>query len=85
MLKIDLVNNISVLKRLALLQFVLFLSLILISFKLIANIIYIYEEGFVRNIIVGLVGLIILVFIHELIHGICFKIFNPKEKLNMDI
>ena len=64
MLKIDLVNNISVLKRLALLQFVLFLSLILISFKLIANIIYIYEEGFVRNIIVGLVGLIILVFIH---------------------
>ncbi|RIN85388.1 DUF3267 domain-containing protein, partial [Mammaliicoccus sciuri] len=33
MLKIDLVNNISVLKRLALLQFVLFLSLILISFK----------------------------------------------------
>ena len=50
MLKIDLVNNISVLKRLALLQFVLFLSLI--SFKLIANIIYIYEEGFVRNIIV---------------------------------
>jgi len=81
MLKIDLVNNISVLKRLALLQFVLFLSLILISFKLIANIIYIYEKGFVRNIIVGLVGLIILVFIHELIHGICFKIFNPKGKV----
>lgn len=81
MLKIDLVNNISVLKRLALLQFVLFLSLILMSFKVIANVIYIYEEGFIRNIVTGIIGLIVLVFIHELIHGICFKIFNPSAKV----
>ncbi|GGI42290.1 DUF3267 domain-containing protein [Mammaliicoccus stepanovicii] len=81
MLKIDLINNISILKRLALLQFVLFLSLILISFKLIANIIYIYEEGFFRNIIVGLIGLFISIIFHELIHGIFFKIFNPNGKV----
>ncbi|MGO1760303.1 MAG: DUF3267 domain-containing protein, partial [Mammaliicoccus vitulinus] len=81
MLKIDLVNNVSVLKRLALLQFVLFLSLILMSFKVIANVIYIYEEGFIRNIVTGIIGLIVLVFIHELIHGICFKIFNPSAKV----
>lgn len=80
MLKIDLLNSTSILKRLALLQFVLFLSLVLIGFKVMANFIYIQEEGILRNIIVGVIGLIILIFIHELIHGICFKIFQPSKK-----
>ncbi|GAB1612972.1 MULTISPECIES: DUF3267 domain-containing protein [Mammaliicoccus] len=81
MLKIDLLNSTSILKRLALLQFVLFLSLVLIGFKVMANFIYIQEEGILRNIIVGVIGLIILIFIHELIHGICFKIFQPSKKV----
>ncbi|OOV75892.1 DUF3267 domain-containing protein [Mammaliicoccus fleurettii] len=81
MLKIDLINNVSILKRLALLQFVLFLSLILISFKVIANVVYVYDEGFLRNIVTGIIGLIVLVFVHELIHGICFKLFNPSSKV----
>ncbi|WP_323704390.1 DUF3267 domain-containing protein [Mammaliicoccus sp. Dog046] len=81
MLKIDLINNVSVIKRLALLQFVLFLSLILISYKIIGNFVYIYEEGVFINFGLGILGLIVLIFIHELIHGICFKIFNPSAKV----
>nr|WP_263312819.1 DUF3267 domain-containing protein [Mammaliicoccus sp. Marseille-Q6498] len=81
MLQIDLINNNSIIKRFALLQFVLFLSLILISFKVMGNIMYIYDEGFIENILIGIIGLFILAFVHEIIHGICFKIFNPSHKV----
>lgn len=80
-MKVDLINNHSILKRLALMQFVLVLILILISYRVMPNMIEIHDEGVIKNVIKGIIGFIILAFVHEMIHGLFFKIFKPNAKV----
>lgn len=80
MVKVNLFDAKKSLERTLLLQAIIVMISILIAYKGAYLITHVIEQNLFINIIDGLLGLILVVGIHELLHFVLFKIFARDAK-----
>ncbi|SCS79090.1 DUF3267 domain-containing protein [Staphylococcus caeli] len=86
MRKIDIIGNDDLMKSLSKYQialFIIFGSLFFIMVKM-SNTIDVFDST-IKNIIVGVGVLIGMFILHELIHGLFFKLFSPENKVHFGV
>ncbi|ARJ50164.1 metalloprotease family protein [Staphylococcus lutrae] len=80
MYKIDLFQNKQIMKRFLLLQFIVVLAFIVLSYKWSMAIISLQEQHFLMNIVIGILGFLVVVLCHEVIKMILLKLISAQSR-----
>ncbi|ENI5457159.1 DUF3267 domain-containing protein [Staphylococcus pseudintermedius] len=80
MYKIDLFQNQQIMKRFLLLQFIVILAFIVLSYKWSMAAISLQEQHFSTNLFIGIIGFLVTVLCHEGIKTILLKMMSVKTR-----
>ncbi len=79
MYRIDLFHNRQVMKRFLLLQVIVVLAFIVLSYKWAMIVTTIQEQRFFTNIIIGILGFLVIVCFHEGMKTLLFKMISNEQ------
>ncbi|MTV22157.1 metalloprotease family protein [Staphylococcus delphini] len=80
MYKIDLFQNQQIMKRFLLLQFIVILAFIVLSYKWSMAAISLQEQRFSTNLFIGIVGFLVIMLCHEGIKTVLLKMMSVKTR-----
>lgn len=80
MYKIDLFQNQQIMKRFLLLQFIVILAFIVLSYKWSMAAISLQEQHFFTNVLIGVLGFLVVVLCHEGIKTMLLKMMSVKSR-----
>lgn len=80
MYKIDLFQNKQMMKRFLLLQFIVVLAFIVLSYKWSMAVTSLQEQHFMTNILIGVMGFFVALVFHEVIKALLLKLISKSPR-----